>query len=120
MITTETKYSINFARSNRNISLSLHYNESNSFLFVNTTKISIQRKKYEAKSYISCLRNISKDFTANNMKKNRIKWILVRLVMLSIFINVFRKKNICIYKIIFGFIKIMFIRLLASIVNASY
>ena len=36
--------------------------------------ISIQSKKNsEIKDYTLCLGNISKDFTINNMKKNRIK-----------------------------------------------
>ena len=35
----EAQYSINFSRSNRKFYLSLHYNESNSFLFANATKI---------------------------------------------------------------------------------
>ena len=38
-LTTEAKYSINFSRSNRKFCLSQHYNESNSFLFVNAAKI---------------------------------------------------------------------------------
>ena len=33
------QYSINFSRSNRKLCLSLHYHGSNSFLFVNATKI---------------------------------------------------------------------------------
>ena len=44
--TAEAKYSINFKQSNRKFSLSLHYNWSNSFLFVNATKnLSIQNKR---------------------------------------------------------------------------
>ena len=35
----ETKYPINFTQPNKRFVLSLHYNESNSFLFVNATKI---------------------------------------------------------------------------------
>ena len=38
-LTGETQYSINFSRSNRKFCLSLHYNGSNNFLFVNATKI---------------------------------------------------------------------------------
>ena len=38
-LTAETRYSINFSRSYRKFCLSLHYNGSNSFLFVNTTRI---------------------------------------------------------------------------------
>ena len=37
--TAEAQYSINFSRWNRIFYLSLHYNESNIFLFVNVTKI---------------------------------------------------------------------------------
>ena len=39
-LTAEAQYSINFSKSNRKFCLSLHYNGSNSFLFVNATKIS--------------------------------------------------------------------------------
>ena len=38
-LTAEAQYSINFSRSNRKFCLSLHYNGSNCFLFVNATKI---------------------------------------------------------------------------------
>ena len=39
MLTAEAQHSINFSRSNRTFCLSLHYNGSNSFLFVNPIKI---------------------------------------------------------------------------------
>ena len=38
-LTAEAQYSINFSRSIRTFCLSLHYNGSSSFLFVNATKI---------------------------------------------------------------------------------
>ena len=38
-LTTEAKYSFIFSRSERKLYLSLHYNGSNIFLFVNGTKI---------------------------------------------------------------------------------
>ena len=38
-LTAEANYSINFTQSNKNFCLSLHYKGSNSFLFVNATKI---------------------------------------------------------------------------------
>ena len=38
-LTAEAEYSVNFSRSQRIVYLSLHYNRSNSFLFVNATKI---------------------------------------------------------------------------------
>ena len=45
-LTAGAKYLINFTQSGKKLVLSLHYNESNSFLFINITKnISIQSKK---------------------------------------------------------------------------
>ena len=46
-ITGETEYSIKFSRSRSKFCLSMHYNESNSFLFVNATKI----YQYKAKRF---------------------------------------------------------------------
>ena len=44
-LTADAKYSINFTQPRKRFVLSLHYNGSNSFLFVNATKnISIQSK----------------------------------------------------------------------------
>ena len=36
-LTADAQYSVNFSRSNRKFFFSLHYNGSNSFLFVNAT-----------------------------------------------------------------------------------
>ena len=44
VLTAEGEYSINFIEQGKNFCLSLHYNRSNSYLFVNATKISIQSK----------------------------------------------------------------------------
>ena len=38
-LTAEAIYPINFIQSNKRFVLSLHYNECNSFLFVNATKV---------------------------------------------------------------------------------
>ena len=38
-LTAEAEYSINFSRSQRKLCLRLHCNGSNSFLFINATKI---------------------------------------------------------------------------------
>ena len=47
-------------------------NGSNSFLFVNTTKMyHFKVKDSEIKDYTMPLGNISKDFTINNMKKKQ-------------------------------------------------
>ena len=54
--------------------LSLHCNGSNSFLFVNATKVyQFKAKNSEIKDYVLCLGNASKYFTINKMEKNRIK-----------------------------------------------
>ena len=65
-----TLYAINFTQSNRRFALSLYSNVSNSFLFVNATKISqFKSKNSEIKDYALRLRNISKNFTVSNTKK---------------------------------------------------
>ena len=69
-LTAEAEYSINFSRWQRKFCLSLHYNGSNSFLFVNATKIyHFKAKDSEIKIYPFCLGNISKDFRTDNIKK---------------------------------------------------
>ena len=50
--------------------LSLHYNEANSYLFVNGTDIiKFKAKVAEIIPYSLCLGNISKDCSQDNMKK---------------------------------------------------
>ena len=57
--------------------LSIHYNGSNSFLFVNATKIyQFEAKDSELKDYALYQGNISKDFTINNMKETGLKEFL--------------------------------------------
>ena len=74
-LAAETKYPINFTQPNKRFVLSLHYNESKSLLFVNATEIyEFKVRNSEIKDYILSLDNISKNFTINNMKENRIKW----------------------------------------------
>ena len=68
-LAAEIQYSINFTRPDIKFCVSLHFNDGNSFLFVNATKIyQFKAKDSEIKKYPLCLGNISKDFTANNMK----------------------------------------------------
>ena len=69
-LTAKAQYSINFSRSNRKFCLSLHYNESNSFLLVNATKIyQFKARDFEIKKIPLVFRKYSKNFTVNNMKK---------------------------------------------------
>ena len=73
-LTAEAKYHINFTQPRKRFVLSVHYNESNNFLFVNATKIyEFKAKVSEIKDYILRLGNISKDFAINNMKKIGLK-----------------------------------------------
>ena len=74
-LTAETIYSTNFSGTGRKFCLSLHYNEANSYLFVNGAEmIKFKAKDSELASNILCLGNISTDFLVSNMKKNRIVW----------------------------------------------
>ena len=51
-LTAEAKYPINFTQSSKRFVLSLHYNRSNSFLFVNATKVyQFKAKDLEIKDY---------------------------------------------------------------------
>ena len=52
---------INFTQPRKRFVLSLHYNKSNGFLFINATD-TYQFKDSEIKDYTLCLGNISKDF----------------------------------------------------------
>ena len=74
-LTAEKMYSINFSATGKRFCLSLHYNGANSYLFVNGTEmIKFKAKDSERDSNILCLGNVSKDFSANNMKKSSIIW----------------------------------------------
>ena len=73
-LTGEAKYPIFFTPSNRRLLLSLHYNGSDSFLFVDATKIyQFKAKDSEIKKYPLSLDNVSKDFTIDDMKKTGLK-----------------------------------------------
>ena len=69
-LTAEANYPIKFRQSGKTFVLSAHCNGSNSFLFVNATKIyQFNGKDTEIKDDTLCLGNISKDFTFKNIKK---------------------------------------------------
>ena len=59
---------INFTESGKIFVLNLYCIGSNSFLFV----IATENTNSKIKSYLLCLGNMSKDSTANNMKKTRL------------------------------------------------
>ena len=69
-LSAEKMYSINFAEHNKKFCLSLHYNGANSYLFVNGKQIhKFKVKDSEIVATPLCLRNISEDWTVDNMKK---------------------------------------------------
>ena len=84
----EKMYLTNFTKVNTKFCLSLHYNGENSYLFVNSTEI----HKFKAKDSMIvpnnlCLGNVSKDFSASNMKKTGVIFmVLVLTIMLSQFL----------------------------------
>ena len=74
--TTEAKYPTNFTRSGKIFVLSLRYDESNSFLFVNATIIyQFKAKESEIKYYTLCLGNIYKRLTSIVNASNHTKCV---------------------------------------------
>ena len=69
-LTAQKMYSINFTVTKKKLCLRLHYNGSNSYLFVNGTEIyKFKAKHSEIVASPLCLRNISKKWTTDNMKR---------------------------------------------------
>ena len=69
-------YSINFTITKKKFCLNLHYKRGNSHLFVNGTEIiKFKAKDSEIVAHPLCLGKISKDWSTDNMKKNRAYWI---------------------------------------------
>ena len=74
ILTANAKCPVNFTQPGKKFVLNLHYNRSNSFLFVKATKIyQFKAKGFEIRHYTLCLVNTSKGFTINNMKKKNRK-----------------------------------------------
>ena len=68
-LTAEAKCPINFTKSNERFALSLHYNETVSYLLMLQKYINLRQKNPEIKKCPLCLSNMSKDSTIDNMKK---------------------------------------------------
>ena len=74
-------YALNFTVRNKKFCLSLHYNRANSYLFVNGTEIyKFKAKDSETVATSLCLRNISKDWSIDNMKKQDLMVMFLILV----------------------------------------
>ena len=67
-LSAEKLYSINFIENNKKFCLSLHYNETSTYLFVNGIKI-YKLGNSEIVATPLCLGNTSKDWTVDNIKK---------------------------------------------------
>ena len=66
-------YSINLTEKDKKLYLSLHYNGTNSYLFVNGKEIhKFKAKDSEIVATPLCLGKISKDWKVDNMKKARL------------------------------------------------
>ena len=75
-LTAEKMYSINFTVTKKKFCLSLHYNGANCYLFVNGTEIcKFKAKDSEIVPSPLYLGSISKDWSTDNIKKNRAYWL---------------------------------------------
>ena len=101
-------------------------------LFVNATKVyQFKAKNCEIKDYALCLVNVSKDFTINNTKENRIKRSCNFFVVVvnfnpvdtnSILVDIHKylmKRLWLWYELMLELIKKIFIGLLTGLVNGS-
>ena len=71
-LTVEKMYCSNCTVTKKKFRLNLHYNGANSYLFVNGTEIyKFKVKDSDIVASPICLGNISKDWSTDNMKKNR-------------------------------------------------
>ena len=77
-------HSINFTVTKKKFCLSLHYNGANSYLFVNGTEIyKFKVKDSEIVAIPLCLGNVSKDWSADNMKKLDLMVMFMALVLIT-------------------------------------
>ena len=69
-LTAEVQYSINFTEKGKKFYLSLHYNESSGYLFVNKVKIYYFKPKYfELNIYPLCFGSNSNNLAVDNIKE---------------------------------------------------
>ena len=69
-LSAEKLYSVNFTEKNKKFCLSLGYNKQNSYLLVNDAEIiKFKSKDPEILPYPLCLRNISREWSVDGMKK---------------------------------------------------
>ena len=73
-------YSINFTVTKKKFCLSLHYYGANSYLFVNGTE-TYKFKAKDSEILASPLRNISKDWSIDNMKKQQVLMVMSMILV---------------------------------------
>ena len=85
-LTAEKKYSINFTVSSRKLCLSFHFNETNSYLFVNGKEI-IKFKAKDSEIVVAqlCLRNISEDFSAEIKRQDYLYMSMILVLIMMLF-----------------------------------
>ena len=87
-LTAQKKHLINFIVTRKKFCVSLHDNGSNSYLFVNGVEIhKFKAKDSETVATALCLGNISKDFSAENMKKPDFMDMLMILVLIMMLLQ---------------------------------
>ena len=75
-LTSEKMYSVKFTENKKTFCLSFHYNGTSSYLFVYGTKLQkFKEKDSQIVATPLCLENVSKEFSVDNTKKNKIKWM---------------------------------------------
>ena len=81
-------YEINFIGTKRRFCLSLHYNGANSYLFVNGVEIfKFKAKDSEVIPNVVRLGNVSKDFSASNLKEKQdyVELFMILVLILLLF-----------------------------------
>ena len=69
-MTAEKEYAINFTEQQKKICFNLHYDGVKSYLLVNSAEIyTFKAQDSHVKTALLSLGNVSKDFSADNMKK---------------------------------------------------
>ena len=87
ILTAERMGSINFTENDRKFCLSFYCNGANSYLFANGTEIiKFKVKDSEIVATSLSLVNTSKNFSIDNLKKSRIKWISLIMMLLQLMI----------------------------------
>ena len=78
-------YSNNFTENKKKSCGRLHYNGTNSYLFVNGAEIiKFKAKDSEKLAFPLCLGNTSKDFTVDNMKKTELDMFMFLVLIMMV------------------------------------